>query len=57
MSRIVIVLKDKLDSGVTVWDTVCVTYDIHVDGVRLRLWTAAASWHIVHSPGDDHGEP
>jgi hypothetical protein len=33
----------------------------HVDGVRLRLWTAATNGPIVHPPGDiwaweNHGE-
>jgi hypothetical protein len=26
--------------------------DDDVDGARLRLWTAATSWSIVHPPGD-----
>jgi hypothetical protein len=34
-------------------------YNDHVDGVRLRLWTAATNGPTVHPPGDDykHGEP
>jgi hypothetical protein len=26
--------------------------DVHVDGVRLRLWTAVTNWPTVHPPGD-----
>jgi hypothetical protein len=26
--------------------------DDHLYGMRLRLWTAAINWHVVHPPGD-----